>query len=119
MAPGSRKDLGFFSIPTCLPSHRQAVEAQAQSPIILCESPIDAISCFALHPDHRCISTSGARPNPQWLAALVAQGTQIYCGFDTDPTGETAANAMLWLYPTIKRLRPNYHDWNDVLISQS
>lgn len=110
MAPGSRKDLGFFSIPTA--------GAQPQQPIILCESAIDAISCFALYPTHRCISTSGARPNPQWLAAFLNQAIQIYCGFDPDPIGDTAANAMISLYPTIQRLRPTHHDWNDALLSQ-
>jgi hypothetical protein len=111
MAPGSQKNLGFFFIPPA--------GAQPAQPIILCESAIDAISCLALHPDHRCLSTSGARPNPGWLAALVAQGIEIYCGFDTDPTGESAANAMIALYPTIQRLRPTRHDWNAVLTSQS
>ena len=111
MAPGSQKNLGFFAIPPAA--------AQPAPPIILCESAIDAISCFALHPDHRCLSTSGARPNPGWLPAWVAQGVEIYCGFDTDPTGESAAHAMIALYPTIQRLRPTRHDWNAVLTSQS
>ena len=110
MAPGSQKDLGFFSM--------SMVGAPPFQPIILCESAIDAISCFALHPGHCCLSTSGARPNPKWLAALVEQGLQIYCGFDNDPTGESAANAMIALYPVIQRLRPCRHDWNDVLTSQ-
>lgn len=111
MAPGSQKDLGFFSIPVA--------GAPSAQPLILCESAIDAISCWALHPGQRCLSTAGARPNPQWLAALVAQGLEIYCGFDTDPTGERAANAMRALYPSIQRLRPSHHDWNDVLTSQA
>ena len=111
MAPGSQKNLGFFSIPSAA--------AYPAQPIILCESAIDAISCFALHPDHRCLSTSGARPNPAWLAALLAQGIEIYCGFDTDPTGESAADAMIALYPAIQRLRPTRHDWNAVLTLQS
>lgn len=111
MAPGSRKDLGFFSIPTAA--------AQASQPVILCESAIDAISCFALYPGHRCISTSGTRPNPQWLPAFLDQPIQISCGFDPDPTGDTAANAMISLYPSIQRLRPNHHDWNAALILKS
>jgi hypothetical protein len=111
MAPGSQKDLGFFAVP--------AAGAQPPQPIILCESAIDAISCLALHPGHRCLSTSGARPNPRWLAALLAEGRQIYCGFDSDPTGDSAANAMISLYPTIQRLRPRRHDWNAVLTSSS
>jgi len=104
LAPGSQKDRGFFSVPTVpLPA------------IILVESAIDAISCSALHPQHRCISTAGARPNPRWLAALLDQGYSVYCGFDADPTGETMAHAMIALHPTVQRLRPAQHDWNDVL----
>jgi hypothetical protein len=104
LAPGSRKDLGFFSVPAApLPA------------IILCESAIDAISCFALHPQCRCLSTAGARPNPPWLTHLLDQGCPIYCGFDADPTGENMAYAMIALHPAVKRLRPLLHDWNDVL----
>jgi hypothetical protein len=104
LAPGSQKDQGFFSIP-----------AEPLPAIILCESAIDAISCFALHPRHRCLSTAGARPNPRWLASLLDQGCEIYCGFDADPTGEDMARAMIALHPLVKRLRPSQHDWNDVL----
>lgn len=108
MAPGSRKDLGFFAIPPDpLPK------------IILVESAIDAISCYALHPDCRCISTAGARPNPHWLAPLVARGHSLYCGFDADPVGENMAQAMMTLHRTIQRLRPPQHDWNDALKAQS
>jgi Protein of unknown function (DUF3991)/Toprim-like len=104
LAPGSRKDLGCFAIPF---EHRSAV--------VLCESAIDAISCFALHPEYRCLSTAGARPNSHWLPALLAQGCQVHCGFDADPTGDLMAQAMLALYPRIRRLRPSQQDWNDVL----
>jgi hypothetical protein len=104
LAPGSQKDLGYFAIPLAPPSAT-----------ILVESAIDAISCFALHPQHRCISTAGARPNPRWLAALLEQGYPVYCGFDADSTGETMAQAMMALYPGVQRLRPPQHDWNDAL----
>jgi len=108
MAPGSKKDLGFFSIPA----------AFAPAPtIVLCESAIDAISCFALHPQHRCLSTAGARPNPRWLGPLLAQGCHVYCGFDTDSTGQAMARAMIALHPSIQRLAPPHHDWNDALLS--
>jgi len=111
MAPGSRKNLGYFSIPS-------ATAAQDPRPIILCESAIDAISCFLIHPDHRCISTSGARPNPSWLPALINHGHRIYCGFDVDDTGESMAHAMIAFHPSVKRLRPHLHDWNDLLRSR-
>jgi hypothetical protein len=106
LAPGSRKDRGYFSINA---AHREG--------IILCESAIDAISCFLLQPRHHCISTAGARPNPRWLAPLIQEGPQVYCGFDADPAGEDMARAMLALYPTVRRLRPSEHDWNDALRS--
>jgi hypothetical protein len=104
MAPGSRKDLGYFSVPS----------PQATA-VVLCESAIDAISCLALHPGRLCLSTSGARPNPSWMPDLIRQGYDIYCGFDTDSVGEQMAAALIALYPSVKRLRPNQHDWNDML----
>ncbi len=107
LAPGSQKDLGFFAIPT-----------DPRPEIILVESAIDAISCLALHPGHRCISTAGARPNPRWLAPLIGQAHSVYCGFDADPVGENMAQAMMALHPAIQRLRPPRHDWNDVLTAR-
>jgi hypothetical protein len=107
MASGSKKDHGFFSVPT--------TPLQA---IVLCESAIDAISCFALHPQYRCISTAGARPNPRWLTTLLDQGSRVYCGFDTDTTGQAMAHAMIALHPSVQRLPPFHHDWNDTLRSR-
>jgi hypothetical protein len=104
MSPGSQKERGFFSLPS--------TPGQA---LVLCESAIDAISCHALHPAYRCLSTSGARPDPQWLSALVEQGQPIYCGFDADPTGDAMAQRLRELHPSIQRLRPPAKDWNDLL----
>jgi hypothetical protein len=103
-APGSKKDLGYFSVSP--PGAKTA---------ILCESAIDAVSCFELHPFCLCVSTSGARPNPRWLPWLIRQGLETYCGFDSDSTGETMARNMIALHPGIKRLRPHQHDWNETL----
>lgn len=111
MAPGSRKNHGYFSIPT-------NIIQENPLPIILCESAIDAISCFALHPNHCCISTSGARPNPSWLASIIHKDQPIYCGFDADHTGEKMAQTLIAFHPSVKRLRPARHDWNDLLRSQ-
>lgn len=108
LAPGAQKDLGYFSAPV----------AQAWT-VVLCESAIDATSCAALHPDRLCISTSGARPNPEWLATLVQQHDDTYCGFDAASTGDAIAAALIALYPMVHRLRPPRHDWNDVLRSKS
>jgi hypothetical protein len=104
LAPGTRKDLGFFSVPARLPGR-----------LILCESAIDALSCWALNPGCGCISTAGARPNPRWLAPLLEQGYEIFCGFDQDLAGEQMAQTMIACHPAIQRLRPEANDWNDQL----
>ncbi len=107
MAKGSRKDLGFFW-----------VKSRHPDKILLLESAIDAISFFALYSNCMAISTSGASPNPAWLRFFINKESEIYCGFDSDDTGEKAAKKIIALYPTIKRLRPPKHDWNDVLKSK-
>lgn len=104
MASGSRKDLGYFS-----------VAAPDATMIVLCESAIDALSCSILRPESLCISTAGARTSPGWLDSLVCEGMPIYCGFDADPTGNQMARAMIEAHPRVRRLRPLFHDWNDVL----
>lgn len=104
MAPGSRKDHGCFSVSTA------SVDA-----LVLCESAIDALSCHALHPAFRCLSTSGARPDPAWLTVLLRLGLPIFCGFDADPTGDALAQRLILLHPAVRRLRPPAKDWNDAL----
>jgi Protein of unknown function (DUF3991)/Toprim-like len=108
MAPGSRKDHGFFAVPNA-----------SLDGILLCESAIDAISAHALHPEHRCVSTAGARPNPAWLQEMLIQSHRLYCGFDLDDTGESMARNMITLHPSIQRLRPPLKDWNATLQSTS
>lgn len=115
LAPGTCKDAGYFWIGRLSPQR-----------IVLCESAIDAISCFQWHdrtqlstPDTThsviCISTAGVRPDPPWLALLLERGYPIYCGFDDDQPGNTAAGEMIRRHPAIKRLQPPAHDWNDAL----
>jgi hypothetical protein len=108
MAPGSRKDRGYFAL---APPNPDA--------IVLSESAIDAISCRLVHPHALCVSTSGARPNPAWLPALIASGLPLYCGFDPDPTGDRMAKSMTARHPLVQRLRPPRHDWNDALRARS
>jgi len=107
MAIGSRKGLGCFYIKR---SHTNKM--------VLCESAIDALSCFALNPDLITLSTSGAHPNPAWLTTFINKGFEIYCGFDADETGDSLADKMMRRYPSIKRLRPSKHDWNEILQSK-
>jgi len=107
MAPGTRKDLGYFWI-----------GAPASREIVLCESAIDAISCFQMHPQRICISTSGVRADPPWLGDLLARGYALFSGFDADDPGDAAAARMIALHPPVRRLRPPAHDWNDALRSR-
>jgi hypothetical protein len=108
LAPGTRRDAGYFWIGN----------ASSQR-IVLCESAIDAISCFQLQPcgDCICISTAGIRATAPWLDPLLNRGYQIDCGFDTDEAGERASQRMIIRYPSVRRLRPTHHDWNDALRS--
>jgi hypothetical protein len=113
LAPGTRKNAGYFWI-GCTGSKQ----------IVLCESAIDAISCFQLHTQVHgaqlrreciCISTAGVRPDAPWLRPLLAGGYHIYCGFDADEPGEASSRQMITRHPSIQRLIPPQHDWNDAL----
>jgi len=113
LAPGSCKDAGYFWV-----GHREAQH------LVLCESAIDAISCFQLQAQlhtaplpGQCIgiSTAGVRSDAPWLRPLLTRGYQIHCGFDTDEPGEAASRQMITRHPSIQRLRPPRHDWNDAL----
>jgi len=104
MAPGSQKNQGCFYL----------VGASTRK-MVLCESAIDAVSCFVLHPEYTAISTSGATANPAWLQNFITKGCKIYCGFDSDRTGNMLSDKMINIYPSIKRLHPSRHDWNEVL----
>jgi hypothetical protein len=119
LAPGSQKDLGCFAIPVHPPQYCYAGRGEPRPTVVLCESAIDAISCLALHPECRCLSTAGARPDPRWLRPLLDHGGRIYCGFDADPTGDAMAHVMIALHPAVQRLRPSQHDWNDLLRSKA
>jgi len=104
LAPGSKKDRGFFY-----------VKNKTSQKVVLCESAIDALSYYSLAQDCIAISTAGAHPNPPWLLSLIKRGLKVFCGFDADKTGDLMAEQMNTLYPAIERLRPSKHDWNDVL----
>ena len=106
LAPGTRKDHGYFWI-----------GKQGSSKIVLCEAAIDAISCFQLLGDCICVSTAGVRANPPWLPPLLAHGYAVHCGFDNDQPGETTAREMIARHSSIQRLRPPAHDWNEAIDS--
>jgi hypothetical protein len=105
MAPGSNKDLGYFYI-----------KAKHTNNMVICESAIDAISYFQMNPHCLAVSTAGAIPNPKWLKYFVNSNFDISCGYDADYTGDTMAQKMIDIYPSIKRIRPEKKDWNQVLM---
>jgi hypothetical protein len=105
LAPGTNKDAGYFW-----------TGPKGSRRIVLCESAIDALSCAVLFPDRICLSTSGVRSNPAWLSGLTSDGYEIVCGFDADEAGDRMSVEMERHYPSIHRLRPWSHDWNDVLM---
>jgi hypothetical protein len=112
LAPGTRKNAGYFWV-----GNTNAKQ------IVLCESAIDAISCFQLQTQQAagrgeewiCISTAGVRPDAPWLRPLLARGYAIYCGFDADEAGERAGRQVIARHASVQRLRPPQHDWNDTL----
>ena len=116
LAPGTRRDAGYFWLGN--------VGAKR---IVLCESAIDAISCFQLQiqqvadPPGQCIciSTAGVRPDAPWLRPLLARRYTIYCGFDTDEAGEKASHHMMARHPSVQRLQPPQHDWNETLAADN
>jgi hypothetical protein len=101
LAPGSCKDSGYFWVG----------QGSARR-IVLCESAIDAISCYQLLGSCICISTAGARADAHWLPTLLKRGYEIHNGFDDDDTGHSAARAMQQAYLLIHRLIPPAKDWN-------
>lgn len=106
MASGSKKQLGCFY-----------VLGKCNKKMVICESAIDAVSCLVLQPEYTALSTAGANHNPAWLKKMIDNGCEIFCGFDADTTGDLLADRMIRLYPSIKRLRPAMHDWNELLQS--
>ena len=108
LAPGTRKDAGYFWIGKST-SHSKR--------IVLCESAIDAISCYQLDPSRICLSTAGARSDAGWLVPLLSASYDIHCGFDDDEAGDTASCHMIRRHPSIRRLRPPAHDWNGSLLA--
>ena len=113
LAPGTRKDAGYFWISELGNSTSRSKR------IVLCESAIDAISCYQLDRSRICLSTAGARPDARWLAPLLSASYDIHCSFDDDEAGNTASRQMTRRHPSIRRLRPPAHDWNDALVAHN
>ena len=90
-----RKSLGAF-----------IVNSRKSKKMALCESALDAISVFMLLPWCVAVSTSGVSADPAWLGNVLSKGYEVFCGFDSDETGERFVRKMIWLHPSVKRPRP-------------
>lgn len=112
LAKGTRKDAGYFW-----------AGDTSSTEIILCESAIDAISCHQIHAAREvttiCISTAGVRSRLPWLEPLIHRGYTIRCGFDDDDAGNRASHWLIHNNPSLQRIIPPAHDWNDVLTRAS
>ena len=115
LAQGSRKRRGGFWLPP--PGDDPPTR------LLLTESAIDTLSACLLPrhvpPATLIASTAGLTSRrPAWLADF--QVGSIFCGYDTDPAGERAAELLSLRHPGIRRLRPPHaKDWNELLQSQS
>jgi hypothetical protein len=104
MAPGTDKQNGCFSI-----------KSRKRKTIMLCESAIDAISCFIFYPDCTAVSMAGVCVERNWFRKAIDLGYQLYCAFDNDQTGNLFAEKMIETYPAIHRLKPSCKDWNEMI----
>ena len=104
LAPGSDKGKGAF-----------VTGSSSNKRLVLCESAIDALSYVSLYPQTRAVSTAGATPHLRWIDNFIKEGFELICAFDNDDTGNKTADKMIQIFPTIKRHKPQAHDWNDVL----
>jgi len=122
LAPGSRRDKGYFSF-------TMGTRAAYQAPqVYITESPIDALSLAALLSTQRgeltFLSTDGAGAVPrQQIDEALARGALVHCAFDNDPGGAKLWAQVTEAYPgaaAIVRERPprGAKDWNDALRDQ-
>ena len=79
MAPGSRKDLGFFSVPA-IPCYQASSSANR---------PSMRLSCSPSIPSTAASPPPAPGPIPAGCTAFMRpRSPQVYCGFDADPTGD-------------------------------
>jgi len=122
LAPGSRRDEGYFSF-------TMGTRAAYQAPqVYMTESPIDALSLAALLSTQRgeltFLSTDGAGAVPRrQIDEALSRGALVHCAFDNDPGGAKLWAQVTEAYPGAKALvreRPprGAKDWNDALRDQ-
>lgn len=113
MAPGSRRGVGFFTVP-----HAQPTE------LIVVESALDALSYRVLFPSAAAtiVSTAGVLPDCPALSMLAKKlgVTDIIIAYDNDVAGDTAAEQLMaslgGMAIALQRRAPQEKDWNDVVM---
>jgi len=99
LAPGSREDLGHFSIP-----------ADPLPIAVVGESGIDGIICFASIQD--AIACPAPAPGPTYTGckSYWAKAAR-FTGCSANATADQTAHAIMAPEAAIKRLRPSQHGW--------
>lgn len=114
MAPGSRRGVGFFTLPSTAPTE-----------VVVVESALDALAYQALFPaPAACIvSTAGVMPEcPALLQLAEKLGVEdIVIAYDNDAAGDAASERLLKSLAgaerAVRRSLPRLKDWNDILIA--
>ena len=110
LAPGTRRTGGWFML-----GNRAEPDDAPIEKVVVCESPIDALSYATLHPSQQrtlYLSTDGAGSVP---VEALRQIPQILLALDDDPAGEAMADQLKEELPQAERQKPTAKDWNEAL----
>ena len=117
MALGSRRGIGFFTLPHPTPEK-----------LVVVESALDALAYHALFESQPAtvVSTAGVLSSCPALTELALNLglTDISIAYDNDSAGNQAADALIEALSqdghfTIRRLTPWLKDWNDIVMQYS
>jgi len=119
LAAGSLRGAGFFGVDA------PGAPGRAGTPprLLLTESPIDALSAWALRQGGaerapgRVLSTDGMGPLPNAvIEATLARGGRVIVATDNDPAGDRLYARIKDQFPAAERYRPALKDLNEDLI---
>lgn len=111
LAPGTRRTGGWFMIR----GNQDEADDDATEKVVVCESPIDALSYVTLHPSKQStlyLSTDGVGSVP---VEELRQTPQVVLAMDNDPAGEAMAERLRKELPQSERHTPVAKDWNEEL----
>ena len=113
LAPGTKRNAGWFYL------RSGGNETDPIQQVVLCKSPIDALSKAVLDswPQKRTLylAANSARSLPS--QEFLKEVSSVVAAYDNDAAGNTTAKAIKKLLPNCIRLRPKAKDWNEDLQS--